>query len=75
MNTNVHTLLERAEFVVDAEGAKKAVVLDYALWEDLLELLEDMEDSAEMEALRMGDEEAISWEEAKAELRAGGVDV
>ncbi len=67
--------LQAAQFVVDADGTKKAIILDYALWEELLLLLEDAEDAAEMHHLREAGEEAIPWEQAKVKLRAEGVDV
>ena len=72
---SVSDLLETAQFVVDANGNKKAVVLDYAVWEELLTLLEDTEDAAEIRRIREAGEEAIPWEQAKAELRAKGLDV
>jgi hypothetical protein len=72
---SVIELLQMAQFVVDANGNKKAVVLDYTVWEELLTLLEDGEDAEEIRRLREAGEEVIPWEEAKAELRAGGVDV
>ena len=37
-------LIEKAQFVTDSTGKKRAVLLDYALWEDLLEFLEGSED-------------------------------
>ena len=67
--------LQTAQFIVDADGTKRAVILDYALWEELLSLLEDAEDAAEIDRLRESGEEAISWKQAKEELRAEGVDV
>lgn len=68
-------LMRAVQFVVDANGNKKAVVIDYAAWEELLTLLEDLEDAEEVRRLREMGEEAIPWEEAKAQLRAEGVDV
>jgi len=68
-------MLQTAEFVVDAHGNKKAILLDYKVWEDLLTLLEDWEDAEEIRRLREAGEETIPWEQAKAELRAEGVDV
>ncbi len=68
-------MLQTAEFVTDAQGNRKAVLLDYKVWEQLLALLEEWEDAEEIRRLREADEEAISWEEAKAELRAEGIDV
>ncbi len=67
--------MRAVQFVVDANGNKKAVVIDYAAWEELLTLLEDLEDAEEVRRLREMGEEAIPWEEAKAQLRAEGVDV
>ena len=72
---SVIELLYKAQFVVDASGNRKAVLLDYTVWEELLTLLEDGEDSDEIRRLREAGEQAISWEEAKAELRTEGVDV
>ena len=45
------------------------MLLDYTTWEALLTLLEDLEDIEEIRHLRDADEEVISWEQAKAELR------
>jgi hypothetical protein len=67
---SVTELLQSAQFVVDAGGNKKAVVLDYTIWEELLTLLEDLEDIEEMNHLRKVGEETIPWERAKPELRA-----
>ena len=75
MNFSIHKLLETAEFVVDVEGQKRAVMLDYSMWEDLVSHLEDSEDSAEIEASRNSGEEVVSWDEAKAELRSKGINV
>ncbi len=72
---SVIDLLQKAQFVVDVHGNKRAVLLDYASWEELLILLEDLEDSEEIRRLHEAGEEAIPWEQAKAELRANGVDV
>ncbi len=67
--------LRTVQFLVDPDGNKRAVVIEYSIWEELLALLEELEDAEEIRRLREAGEEAISWEEAKAELRAGGVDV
>ncbi len=34
-------LIDAARFVVDSDGRRKAVVLDYEHWQELLELLEE----------------------------------
>ncbi len=72
---NVVEKLQETQFIVDAEGIKRAVILDYSVWEELLTLLEDAEDAEEIDQLRQVEEETIPWERAKAELRAEGVDV
>jgi hypothetical protein len=36
------TLLPSAQFLVDPAGNKKAVVLDVAIWQELLDWLEDL---------------------------------
>jgi hypothetical protein len=72
---SVVELLRNVEFLVDANGNKKAVLLDYKVWEELLTELEGMEDAEEIERLREAGEEAIAWEQAKQELRADGIDV
>lgn len=64
---SVSEVLQQAQFLVDAEGNKKAVVFDYSLWEELLTLLEDLEDAEEIRRLREAGEaeEALPWEQAK----------
>ncbi len=73
MNISVQELLAKVELVVDGQGRRKAVIIDNSIWEDLLDWIEMMEDSAEIEASRKSGEETIPWEEAKAELRAKGI--
>ena len=70
---SIQEIVESAQIVIDANGTKKVILLDFALWEEILELLEDLEDAAEIERLRREDEEEISWEQAKTELRNQGV--
>jgi len=72
---SVTELLQTVQFLVDAKGHKKAVVFDLAIWEELLALLEDLEDAEEIRRLREAKEEAISWEQAKAELQVAGINV
>ena len=66
---SVPELLEKAQFVVDASGKKKLVLLDYTAWEALLTLLDDLEDIEDIRHLRDSDEKVIAWKQAKAELR------
>lgn len=71
----VTQFLEATRFLVDKKGEKQAVVFDYALWERLLELVEDLEDTQEIAYLREANEETVSWEEAKGILKADGIHV
>ena len=68
----VNELIEKAQILVDSTGKKKAILLDYAFWEELLEDLEDME---AFDRSREAGSGYVPWEQAKAELRAVGVDV
>jgi hypothetical protein len=72
---SVTELLQTARFVVDADGNKKAVMVDYDIWEELLSILEDWEDAQEIKQLRVLKEEAIPWGQAKEELKSKGLDV
>jgi hypothetical protein len=47
---SVKALLQAAQFVVDAEGRKKAVMLDVTVWEELVELLTDTSEPHETRA-------------------------
>jgi hypothetical protein len=71
----VAEILQNVRFVIDVDGNKKTVLLDYSLCKELLTQLEDLEDAEEIRRLREAGEEVISWERAKGELRAQGVDV
>ena len=72
---SIEELLAKAQFLVDTSGNKTAVQIDFAAWEELLTLLEDLEDAEEISRSRASGEEAIPWEQAKAEMRAKGIDV
>ena len=72
---SIAELVQKAQFVVDAHGKKQAVVVDWAVWEELLTLLEDLEDADEVKQLREAKEEYVPWEQAKSELRSAGKDV
>ena len=72
---SVDELLQKAQFLVDAGGNKTAVMLDYGDWEELVTLLEDIEDAEELSRSINAEEELIPWDQAKAELRAKGIDV
>ncbi len=72
---SVAEVLQASQFLVDADGKKQAVVIDYSVWEQLVTILEDLEDAEEIRNLRESQEEGIPWEQAKEELRAEGIDV
>ena len=63
----VADLIQKSRFVVDSSGEKIAVLLDYAVWRELLNLLEDLEDSEEIRLLLDAAEEFVPWEQAEVE--------
>lgn len=71
---SITELVKSAQFMVDADGTKKAVVLDMAVWEELLTLLDDLTDTVEAaeayEEYRRDPSTARPWSEVEAELRA-----
>ena len=68
-------LVAKAQLVVDSTGARKAALVDYETWEEILESLEDLEDLREVNRIRESGEEPIPLERMEAELRAEGMDV
>ncbi len=68
-------LIEKAQFVTDSNGNKKAVLLDYTFWEELVELLQDVEDSREVERIRYSGEKPAPSEQVKSELADGRTEV
>ena len=60
---NAAELLQRSQFVVDAQGHKSAVLLSLDDWEQLLTILEDLEDAEEIRLAREKKETAIPWEQ------------
>ena len=65
-------LIEKAQLVIDSKGKKSAVQLDYATWEELLALLEDLEDLEEIGGTRRSGEEYVPSEQVQEELSARG---
>ena len=61
----VSELKEKARTVIDSAGNKRAVMLDYAVWSELIEELEDME---AIDEARESGEEYIPLERAMKEL-------
>ena len=71
---SVTELLQSARFVVGADGEKQAVILDVAVWEELVTMMEDLEDAEEMQQARQTDEDLVPWERVQAEYRAAHPD-
>lgn len=58
-------LLQGVRFLIDGEGNKKAVVLDLALWEELLAWLKDVEKTRQLEQAK----ETTHLQQSEAKLR------
>ena len=71
----VGEIVAKAQLVVDSTGERKAALVDYETWEEILESLEDLEDLREISRIRESGEEPIPLEQMEAELRAEGIDV
>lgn len=63
-------MLDTVQFVIDGAGERRAVLLDIAMWEDILRLLEDLEDAEELRRAVEEDDEVIPWEQVKADYLA-----
>ncbi len=59
---SVSELLQSVQSVVDTGGVKKAVLVDFEVWEEVVTLLEDLEDAEEIQQARQEDDELIPWE-------------
>lgn len=67
----VADILGSVKFVVNPDGRQSAVVVDLDIWEQIVTLLEDAEDTEEMKQIRFIKEEKIPWKTAKKELKLG----
>ena len=68
-------LVAKAQLVVDSTGERKAALIDYTAWEEILESLEDLADLREVNRIRESGEEPIPLEQMESELRAEGMDI
>ena len=68
---SVAEILKSVNFVVGPKGKKSAVLVDMAIWEQIVTMLEDAEDADEIKQARSVREEAIPWGVAKKELKLG----
>lgn len=75
---SIAELIEAVEFVVDAQGNKKAVLVDLAVWQEVLQLLADALEEAddaqvvrEIEArIAAGQEPLYTHEEVWSEIES-----
>lgn len=63
----IQTILGSAHIVVDNEGRRTAIQLDWKVWEQLQTVLEDLEDIAEIEVARQEKDAVFSWEQVQEE--------
>lgn len=66
---SISELLNSAKIVTVSAGHEIAI-LDRAIWEEIVSLLEDVEDAAELRQAREEEDELIPWEQVKAEYLA-----
>ncbi|HRQ38872.1 MAG TPA: hypothetical protein PLD25_13275 [Chloroflexota bacterium] len=66
----VRTILESAQIVLDSQGNRTAIQLDWQMWEQLQSLLEDLEDAAEIEMARQEEDDLFDWEQVVADYQA-----
>jgi len=65
-------LTDKVEYLTDAAGQRKAVVLDLSLWEELLRLLEELDEQQWDEAFANSQDQLAGLaDEALAEYRQG----
>ncbi len=67
----VAEILKSVNFVVGPKGNKSAVLVDMAVWEQIVTMLEDAEDAEEIKQARAIREEEIPWDVAKKDLKLG----
>ena len=66
---SIAEILESVQYVVNRDGQQTAVQLDLEIWEALRELLENLEDSAEIEQARQEDDEVFEWEQVVSDYQ------
>jgi hypothetical protein len=67
----VAEILKSVKFVTGLKGKKSTVLVNMAVWEQIVTMLEDAEDSDERRQARSVREEAVPWSAAKRELKLG----
>lgn len=71
---SISELLKNAQFVVDNAGNRKAVQLDLPVWEELVRILEDLDDLADIEEARQETDALIPWEQVAADYKSAHPD-
>lgn len=66
----VRTILESAQIVLDSQSNRTATQLDWHMWGQLQQLLEDLEDAAEIELARQEEDDLFDWSQVVADYQA-----
>lgn len=61
------------EYLVDATGTRKAVVLPLSTWEQIKEALDELEDIRAYDAAKSGDSDPIPFEQALRAIETGEI--
>jgi len=67
----VAEILKSVNFVVGPKGKESALLVDMAVWEQIVTMLEDAEDADGIKQARSVRKEQVPWNVAKKELRLG----
>lgn len=67
---SIDEINEKVQFVIDAEGNRQAVQVEIEQWENIMDLLEEMQDTIELAKAHQEKEDLIPWEQVKAEYQA-----
>ena len=63
-------ILDSVQYVVDGKGQQTAVQLDLNAWKALQQLLETMEDMADIEQARLENDDLFDWEDIVSEYKS-----
>ncbi len=65
----VSEILASIQYVVDREGKQTAVQVDLSVWETIQQILENIDDIADIEQARREDDEIFDWEQVVHEYQ------
>lgn len=65
-------VMRKPQFIVDAKGRRRSVVLSFQDYERLLDRLEDLEDTLALDEAVRTEEEVYDYEEVRSELKKAG---